>query len=167
MSTCIVFLAMYTFGIVTMRLCVQRNTSPKISKLSSAMTQTNKRSRPAGRRPPSATDTQRQSRDLLKFIYRLACIFSTRYQLLLLLRLSTARWVYHPYRVSSHFRYFQAPTPPVIIMVEVPARSHFFGPDDCCQCLHPGFYTAFHNTPPFFSEYPHSLSKLIDDVSSC
>ena len=49
-------------------------------------------------------------------------------------------------------------------VVEVLARSHFFGLDDCCQRLHPGFYTGFHNTLPIFSGYPHSL-KTIPSVS--
>ena len=74
------------------------------------------------------------------------------------MRPSTALWVYH--LVPSHFRYFQAPTTTSDIVVEVLARSHFFGLNDCCQRLHPGFYTGFHNTPPIFSGYPHSLKTL-------
>ena len=50
------FLAMYTFVIVMMRLCGQRNTSSKMKQRNDTNPQTN-------------TGTQRQSRDLLKFIY--------------------------------------------------------------------------------------------------
>ena len=75
------------------------------------------------------------------------------------------------YREPSHFRNFQAPTPPLIVVVEVLARSHCFGLDDCCQCLHPAFYTAFHNPRPSFQDthtlcQSHSV-RVIDDVSSC
>ena len=52
------FLAMYTFVIVMMRLCGKRNTSPKM-----------KQRNDTNPHRPAATDTQRQSRDILKFIY--------------------------------------------------------------------------------------------------